>query len=88
MCRRRSWGIRPGYCLVTESEPWRCAPPWGINSSQQSGAGNDGLKAIPRRSQHATVNSPIAVGSASSQIILGEYPSMALNSSLHCVEAQ
>jgi hypothetical protein len=56
----------------TEFVSWRCAPPCGSGSGQQSGAGDSGLKEISRRRQHATTNPPITVGRASSRVILGE----------------
>jgi hypothetical protein len=47
MCvRRRRCGIRPGRRLGTEFVLWRCAPPRGSGSGQQSGAGDSGLKEI------------------------------------------
>jgi hypothetical protein len=66
-------GTRLGRRLVTKSRLWWCAPPRGVCSSRQSGTASGESKAISRQSQTIVAIPPIAVGSASSWIILGEY---------------
>jgi hypothetical protein len=73
VCRPPLLWYSTGQRLGIEFVPWRCAPPRGSGSGQQSGAHDSELKAISRRSQRAATNPRITVGSASSRVILGEY---------------